>query len=124
MDDSKLCSSNEQDCTKLQIALAFYKELQNNITEDENLLLLADLCDVKLSSTQGENRVDERELLHEMASKFSADVGFVALRSLHREVQSIKGCMIEMREKMTKKKERRKYTIAETDLKLSEERKN
>jgi hypothetical protein len=112
MDDRKkqVCNNTEQLCIKLQSIASLYKDLQPNNTEEDNLLLLATLRDVKTfllykereKNTEKTAVEDENKNLEGLLDGLSSHAGIVALKRLVRDVKNIKENVKKLRERMDK----------------------
>lgn len=118
---SNICNRAEQVCLKFQSIVSLYKDLQQSNSEEENLLLLGTLRDVKSFLSENERQKEsienEDKNLGNLLDGLRTHAGIVALRRLVRDVKDIKENLEYLRKRIDKverrKLPRRPYVVEE-----------
>ena len=123
--EDRVCGTTAQACIKLETALSLYKALENNASEQEKLLLLAALRDVKtlLCDREDEYIKSLQQELVGTVNNFGSHLELIALNRLVHDVELIKRELnnLENGKQRAKKEERKSKQLKNEDVELSDE---
>lgn len=120
--DSGVYAQTNPTYIKLKTALSLYNTLQDSPNEEENLLLLASLRDLKIVLEKGqEYRKTAQQQLDNKLQDFRSSLELIAVNRLVRDIELIK-CKLSCEKRFDEKQKRKtKTTKRRKDLELPEE---
>ncbi|KXJ08593.1 hypothetical protein AC249_AIPGENE9133 [Exaiptasia diaphana] len=122
--EERVCDTTAQAFIKLETALSLYRALESNASEQEKLLLLAALRDVKILLCDGEENITLlQQGIVKTVDNFGSHLGMIAINRLVHDVELIKRELenFDNGKECGKKEERKPKQLTNDDVELSDE---